>query len=54
MDGPAKGHAVMAQWDRMLDIWYETVGYDRRTGTPLPETLHRLGLGWLARDVWGA
>ena len=38
----------------MRDVWYETVGYDRKTGKPLPETLHRLGLDGLARDLWGA
>ncbi len=38
----------------MLAVWYETVGYDRRTGKPLPETLQRLGLDWLGRDLWGA
>ncbi len=54
VDGPAKGQAVMDQWERMLDVWYETVGYDRRTGKPLPETLKRLGLDELARDLWGA
>ncbi|MGH7409436.1 MAG: aldehyde ferredoxin oxidoreductase C-terminal domain-containing protein, partial [Candidatus Methylomirabilales bacterium] len=52
VDGPAKGQSVMQQWERMLTIWYETVGYDRKTGKPLPETLHRLGLDWLARDLW--
>jgi aldehyde:ferredoxin oxidoreductase len=54
VDGPAKGQAVMAQWERMLEVWYETVGYDRRTGKPLPETLQHLGLAWLAQDLWGA
>jgi aldehyde:ferredoxin oxidoreductase len=53
VDGPAKGQDVMAQWDRMVDIWYEKVGYDRKTGKPLPATLKELGLGWLARDLWG-
>ena len=52
-DGPAKGQAIMEQWERMLDVWCETVGYDRKTGKPLPETLRRLGLDWLARDLWG-
>jgi aldehyde:ferredoxin oxidoreductase len=54
VDGPAKGQAVLDQWERMLDVWYETVGYDRQTGKPLPATLKRLGLDWLARDLWGA
>ncbi len=53
VDGPAKDQAIMKQWERMLEIWYETVGYDRTTGKPKPETLNRLGLDWLARDLWG-
>jgi aldehyde:ferredoxin oxidoreductase len=52
VDGPAKEHNVMAQWERMLDVWYETVGYDRKTGKPKKETLHNLGLDWLAKELW--
>ena len=51
-DGPAKDHHVMKQWDHMLDVWYDTVGYDRKTGKPKLETLRKLGLDWLARDLW--
>jgi len=53
VDGPAKDHNVMAQWERMLDVWYETVGYDRKTGKPKKETLMKLGLGALAKELWG-
>jgi aldehyde:ferredoxin oxidoreductase len=53
VDGPAKDHDVMKQWEHMLDVWYETVGYDRKTGKPRRETLKKLGLDWLARDLWG-
>jgi aldehyde:ferredoxin oxidoreductase len=42
----------MEQWEKMLDVWYDTVGYDRKTGKPKPETLKALGLDWLARDLW--
>jgi aldehyde:ferredoxin oxidoreductase len=52
VDGPAKEHDVGKQWEHMLDVWYETVGYDRKTGKPKPETLKQLGLDWLARDLW--
>jgi len=54
VDGPAKDHNVMAQWERMLDVWYETVGYDRRTGKPKPETLEKLGLEALSKTLWEA
>ncbi len=53
VDGPAKGQAVAEQWDRMVDLWYEKVGYDRKSGKPLPQTLKDLGLEWLVRDLWG-
>ena len=53
VDGPAKGQSIAAGWDKMLDVWYKDVGYDRKTGKPLPETLKGLGLDWLAKDLWG-
>jgi hypothetical protein len=37
----------------MLDVWYETVGYDRQTGKPLPATLQELGLESLIPALWG-
>ena len=52
-DGPAKGQAVSAQWDTMVQTWYDQVGYDRKTGKPLPRTLKDLGLDWLAKELWG-
>ena len=53
VDGPAKDQPIRKQWDRMLEVWYETVGYDRQTGKPTRETLEQLGLDWLIRDLWG-
>jgi len=52
VDGPAKDHNIMDQWERMREVWYATVGYDIKTGKPTRETLHKLGLDWLARDLW--
>jgi aldehyde:ferredoxin oxidoreductase len=46
-DGPARGQDVLPHWDQMVDTWYATVGYDRKTGRPTPETLRSLGLGHL-------
>jgi aldehyde:ferredoxin oxidoreductase len=54
VDGPAKGQDVLANWDRLVGTWYETVGYDRETGKPLPATLRELGLAHLIPDLWGA
>jgi aldehyde:ferredoxin oxidoreductase len=53
-DGPAKGQAVGAQWDTMVETWYREVGYDRKTGKPLPKTLKDLGLDWLSKELWGS
>lgn len=51
VDGPAKGQDILPHWERMLDVWYETVGYDRKTGAPKPETLHALGLDQLIPEI---
>ena len=53
VDGPAKGQDIGKQWERMLDLWYEGMGYDRSTGRPNPETLRDLGLDWMIPAVWG-
>jgi aldehyde:ferredoxin oxidoreductase len=53
VDGPAKGQAVSEQWEKMLDVWYAEVGYDRKTGKPLPPTLKALGCEWLIAELWG-
>ena len=52
-DGPAQGQSIRAQWEKMVDTWYAEVGYDRKTGKPLPKTLTDLGLDWLTKDLWG-
>ena len=50
---PGQGQAIREQWEKMLDTWYEEVGYDRKTGKPLPATLKDLGLDWLVAELWG-
>jgi aldehyde:ferredoxin oxidoreductase len=52
VDGPAKGKAIGPEWDAMLDNYYQLMGWDRATGTPLPETLERYGLDQPRRDLW--
>jgi len=49
-EGPAKGVSVAPEWDKMVDIYYELMGWDK-AGRPLPETLKRLGLDSVARDL---
>jgi aldehyde:ferredoxin oxidoreductase len=53
-DGPARGQDVGANWERLVGVWYDTVGYDPRTGKPLPATLRELGLEHLIPELWGA
>ncbi len=51
-DGPFQGKSFTAVQDEMLDIYYREMGWDRRTGKPLPETLKKLGLDYIVADLW--
>ena len=51
VDGPAKGKDIMAKWPAMVQSYYRLMGWDEKTGKPLPETLRRLGLNALIEDV---
>jgi len=42
IDGPSKGISVGPHWDRMLENYYRLMGWDVKTGKPLPETLKSL------------
>jgi aldehyde:ferredoxin oxidoreductase len=53
VDGPAKGQDVGQNWERMVRVWYDTVGYDPETGKPFPATLEELGLAELIPALWG-
>ena len=53
VDGPAKGTSIMPQWNKMLDEYYKLMGWDRKSGKPLPETLKDLGLEAVIPDMWG-
>lgn len=44
LDGAAAGRGVMPQWDRMLKNYYNAMGWDEKTGKPLPETMKALDL----------
>ena len=50
VDGPAKGKNIMEKWDWMVENYYKSMGWDSKTGKPLPETLRRLDLGELVYD----
>lgn len=51
-DGPAKGITIAPHWEGMLDNYYRQMGWDRRTGKSLPETLRSLGLDSVVADLW--
>ncbi len=51
VDGPAQGQSIMANWDGYRSNYYQNMGWDPETGKPLPETLEKLGLADLIRDL---
>lgn len=44
VDGPSKGTNIMPHMDSMLSNYYKLMGWDEKTGKPLPATLRKLGL----------
>ena len=52
VDGPVKAKSVMPYWEEILDLFYNKMGWDRKSGKPLPETLHRLDLDFVVADLW--
>jgi aldehyde:ferredoxin oxidoreductase len=52
VDGPFAGKTFMPSLDHMLDMYYREMGWDEKTGKPLPETLERLGLGYAIKDIY--
>jgi len=51
VDGPVKGKGIMPVWDEMVENYYSHMGWDPKTGKPLPETLRSLGLDHLIPDL---
>lgn len=50
--GMSDGQTVdRAEFEAALERYYELAGWDPATGNPTPETLDRLGLGWVFEDV---
>jgi aldehyde:ferredoxin oxidoreductase len=52
IDGRWKGIGIMPHLDDMLDNYYRLMGWDIKTGKPLPETLKKLGLEDIIKDIW--
>ncbi len=51
-DGPSKGRDVKPHWEGMVNQYYRLMGWDEATGKPLPETLRKLGLDYVVKDIW--
>jgi aldehyde:ferredoxin oxidoreductase len=49
VDGPNKDKPVAPHWEKMMDQYYKLMGWDRKTGMPLPKTLKELGIEDLAK-----
>ena len=52
VDGPAAGISIKPHWENMVHAYYEQSGWDRESGRPLPDTLRRLGLEDVIKDIW--
>jgi len=52
VDGPTKGISIMPHWEKMLENYYNLMGWHVKTGKPLPETLKRLSLEHVIKDLW--
>jgi len=50
-DGPAQGRDILAKWPEMVQGYYQLMGWDEKTGKPLPETMEKLGLEELVKDL---
>jgi aldehyde:ferredoxin oxidoreductase len=51
VDGPTQGKDIMAKWPSMVRNYYRLMGWDEKTGKPLPKTLEKLGLQGLIGDL---
>jgi len=50
VDGPAEGVDIMAKWDQMVENYYQLMGWNPKTGWPLPQTLKDLDLAELIEN----
>ncbi|MBI2958070.1 MAG: hypothetical protein HYY32_04420 [Chloroflexi bacterium] len=53
VDGPSQGKTIMDSWAELRSKYYEAMGWDSRTGKPLPETLRSAGLEYTIPELWG-
>lgn len=50
-DGPAAGVGIGEHLDKMVRIYRKEMGWDEKTGKPLPETLKMYGLNFIIKDI---
>jgi aldehyde:ferredoxin oxidoreductase len=50
IDGPDEGISIMPHWDKMLQNYYEKMGWNH-DGVPTEKTLEKLGIGWVWKDL---
>jgi len=52
-DGPiADGLGIGDTWEEMKKVYYKDMGWDPETSKPLPETLKKLGIEYVAKDLY--
>lgn len=52
INGPSKGMSLLPYWNRMLCNYYLEMGWDKETGKPTIETLRKVGLDHVVKDLW--
>jgi aldehyde:ferredoxin oxidoreductase len=52
IDGPFQGITIGPVWKEILENFYRLMGWDVRTGKPSQQTLQRLCLEHVIRDIW--
>ena len=51
VDGPTQGKSITEKWGSMVENYYNLMGWDAKTGKPLPGTLKKLGLENLIKHL---
>jgi aldehyde:ferredoxin oxidoreductase len=53
MGGPAEGKTIVPVYSQIRRDYYKAMGWDEVTSKPLHDTLKRLGLENVVKDLWG-
>jgi len=52
IDGPFQGITIEPVFKEIVQNYYGLMGWDAKTGKPLPQTLKHLGLEHVIKDIW--